>query len=147
MQAGGRITSPELVSIAAAQPVVFTLDGSGGQGRIFVTSGGAHTLADSANPAAAGDEILIEASGLGAVNPAFDSSTVPVSPLPQTVNAVSLTIGGVPVGISFAGLSPDVPGLYYVRAIMPAGIAPGSAVPVVLSAAGESSPGATMAVR
>jgi uncharacterized protein (TIGR03437 family) len=112
-----------------------------------VTTSGAPILADNQNPATAGDQVLIEASGLGAVNPAFDSSQVPTAPLPQTVNSVTVTIGGVSASVVSATLSPEVPGLYYVYVTMPAGIAAASAVPVILSAAGESSPVTTMAVR
>ena len=58
--AGDKLTTPELVSIAAAQPVMFTLDGSGsGQGLVYAVANGTRTtLADSVNPAAVGDEIL-----------------------------------------------------------------------------------------
>jgi uncharacterized protein (TIGR03437 family) len=44
-------------------------------------------------------------------------------------------------------LSPDVAGVYYVRAIMPTGVTAGSDVPVIVSAAGGSSPVVSMAVR
>ena len=148
VQSGGELTTPELVSIAAAQPVIFASSGyAGGQGRIYVTTSGLQILADNNNPATAGDQVLIEASGLGAVTPAFDSSQVPTAPLPATLNPVTVTIGGVSVPVVSATLSPAVPGLYYVYITMPAGIAAGSAVPVILSAAGESSPVTTMAVQ
>jgi uncharacterized protein (TIGR03437 family) len=147
VQSGGQLTTPLLVPIAQAQPVILTVGGNGGQGLIYVTTSGTRTLADSQNPATAGDEILIEASGLGAVDPALDSRSVPPSPIPQTVNAVSVTIGGVFAQVEFAGLSPDVAGLYYLRAIMPAGVTAGSDVPVIVSAAGGSSPIVSMAVR
>lgn len=148
VQAGGKLTTPQLVSIAAAQPVIFAAAGwSGGQGLIFVTANGTQTLASSQHPAAAGDRIVIHASGLGAVDPPFDSSTIPTPPLPQTTNPVSLTIGGVNAPVVSATLSPDVPGLYYVIAIVPEGVTAGNAVPVILSAAGESSPAVSIGVR
>jgi uncharacterized protein (TIGR03437 family) len=127
--------------------VILTVGGNGGQGLIYITSSGAQTLADNQNPATAGDEILIQVSGLGAVSPALDSRTGPPTPIPQTVNAVSLTIGGVSAPVLSAGLSPDVAGVYYVRATMPAGVTAGSAVPIVVFAAGGSSPVVSMAVR
>jgi uncharacterized protein (TIGR03437 family) len=58
-----------------------------------------------------------------------------------------VTIGGVSASVVSATLSPEVPGLYYVYVTLPTGIAAASAVPVILSAAGESSPVTTMAVR
>jgi uncharacterized protein (TIGR03437 family) len=148
VEAGGKLTSPELVSIAPAQPVIFTADGSGtGQGLIYRTAGGG--LADGANPAGVGEEILIEATGLGAVTPDSDSSNVPAMPFPQVANSVSLSVGGIAANVESAELSPDTPGVYYVRAIVPAGVAAGNAVAVavVLSAAGGSSPVVSIAIR
>jgi len=44
-------------------------------------------------------------------------------------------------------LTPGLAGLYQVNVAVPAGIAMGDAVPVVLSVAGQSSPAVTIAVR
>ena len=47
----------------------------------------------------------------------------------------------------FAGLTPEAVGLYQVRAQVPSGIAPGSAVPVTVAAGGQSSLIVTMTVK
>jgi uncharacterized protein (TIGR03437 family) len=44
-----------------------------------------------------------------------------------------VTIGGLPANISFSGLAPGYGGLYPVNAQVPAGLAAGNAIPVVLS--------------
>ena len=46
----------------------------------------------------------------------------------------------------FSGLAPGYVGLYQVNALVPAGVAAGSAVPVVISMGGASSNTVTIAV-
>lgn len=86
-------------------------------------------------------------AGLGDVIPAVSAgSAAPVSTLSRTVNPVAVTIGGQPAQVSFAGLAPGFAGLYQVNAVAPSGIAPAANVPVILSAAGASSPPVTVAL-
>ena len=68
-------------------------------------------------------------------------------PLSRTDNPVTVMIGGRPAAVSFSGLTPGYAGLYQINAVVPAGITPGDAVPVVISVAGQTSPPVTMAVR
>jgi uncharacterized protein (TIGR03437 family) len=144
---GNSYTAPEPVLVAPAQPAIFSLDQTGsGQGHIYVAPG--QVLAGPAAPARPGDVLVIYCAGLGAVNPAVAAGqSAPSSPLARTVDPVTLTIGGVEAEVFFSGLAPTFAGLYQVNAIVPAGVAPGDAVPVVLSVAGQSSPPVTMAVR
>ncbi len=105
-------------------------------------------LADAANPGTAGDYIVIYCTGLGEVSPPVKAGTAaPLDHVTQTVNPVSVTIGGVPAQVMFAGLNPGFAGLYQVNAVVPQGVAPGSAVTVSLAEAGQLSPPVTMAVH
>jgi uncharacterized protein (TIGR03437 family) len=65
------------------------------------------------------------------------------------VLAVQVTIGGVDATIQFQGSAPDaVSGLLQVNALVPENVAPGVAVPIVLTIGGvKSQVGATIAVR
>ena len=65
--------SPEEITIATAQPAIFTSDQSGtGQGLIYkMNPGAAPVLADSSNPLQPGDQVLIRCTGLGAVTPSL----------------------------------------------------------------------------
>ena len=147
---GGSAAQPETVTVAAAQPSIFTTDRTGkGQGSIFVVSpDGVETLADSSAGAKAGDTIVIHCSGLGAVDPPLPAgSSAPASPVYSTLNPAKLTIGGVDAQVAFAGLLPDHVGWYQVRAVVPPGVARGSSVPVVLTVAGQASPPVTIAVQ
>ena len=48
---------------------------------------------------------------------------------------------------AFAGLTPGFTGLYQVNLVVPSGVAPGAAEPVVLNEAGQSSVQVTIGVR
>ena len=52
-----------------------------------------------------------------------------------------MTIGGVPAQVAFAGLTPGFAGLYQVNAVLPAGVASGSQVPVTVSVNGRAGAG------
>jgi uncharacterized protein (TIGR03437 family) len=142
---GNAISVPQSVSVAPAQPAVFTKDQSGhGQG--IIVNGISNQLADSAAPVTAGDAVVIYCTGLGAVSPPTPPGTGVTGPTP-TVQPVTVTIGDHPAQVAFAGLTGGFAGVYQVNAIVPAGITPGSSVPVVISTAGQSSPVVTIAVR
>jgi uncharacterized protein (TIGR03437 family) len=150
ISSGTIISVPQPVTLSAAAPGVFTRDGSGqGQGIIIgVDSSGVQTYADSSNPVQAGEAIVIYCTGLGEVSPTVTAGTpAPLTSVSRTVNPVTVTIGGVPAIVAFAGLTPGSTGLYQVNATVPAGVAPGSQVPVVLSAAGQQSQPVTIAVQ
>jgi len=141
---------PETVLIGAAQPSVFTQNQSGaGAGAVLVIqASGAEFLNTPSAPAGAGDVLAIYCTGLGAVAPPVPAgSAAPLSTLSYTVNPVTLTIGGVSAQVLFAGLAPGFAGLYQVNAIVPQGVTPGPAVPVIVSESGASSPAVTVAIH
>jgi uncharacterized protein (TIGR03437 family) len=141
---GNLLSSPEPVLVAAAQPGIF--QASGGQGVIL--NGVTNALADSKAPVKAGDVVVIYCTGLGAVSPAVAAGqAAPSSPLSRTVADPLVTIGGQTAAVSFSGLTPNFAGLYQINATIPAGIAPGDAVPVIISISGQTSPAVTISIR
>src|SRR5262249_7012462 len=105
------------------------------------------TVADPSNPAHIGDIVVIYCTGLGPVSPTVDLGQ-PTPGASNTVNAVSVTIGGVPSAPIYAGLSPGSVGLYQVNVSVPAGVALGDNVLVKVSVSGKvSQDNVTMAVR
>jgi uncharacterized protein (TIGR03437 family) len=150
VQNGAAVTVPETVTVAPAQPAIFSEDKSGaGQGSVYgVRADGTQVLADAASPVGVGDSLVIRCAGLGAVNPAVDAgAAAPDAPPSATVNTVKVSIGGVDAPVTFAGLMPGLTGVYQVRATVPEGVSAGSAVPVILSAAGQLSQAVTIAVH
>jgi len=145
VQQGNAYTSPQSITLAAANPGIFTTTSSGtGQGVIFRPDG---QYAESGTPAQAGDEIVIYAVGLGETTPpATAGQAATASPLLKVAAAVSLTIGGQNARVDFAGLAPGFAELYQINAAVPAGVS-GNSVPVVLTVAGQPSRTVTMAVQ
>jgi len=144
---GNTASQPVNVDVASAQPAVFP--GPGGeqrQGRIFVVRAGEQpVLADTANPARAGDRLRILAAGLGLATPSPEDGQ-PAGEGAVVMEPVGVTVGDVPAADVTATLLPGLVGVYQVEAVMPSGVQRGSAVPVVVTAAGQASPPVTMAV-
>jgi uncharacterized protein (TIGR03437 family) len=147
VQRDNAISVPASVSVAAAQPAIFTMDYSGtGQGAIV--NGITNLLADSANPVKAGDVITIYCTGLGAVDPAVKEGEMASSTVvSHTVRTVTATVGGLPAKVDFAGMAPGFIGLYQANVFIPSGVTPGDNVPVVLMEGTQVSNSATIVVR
>jgi len=147
---GPAYSQPEPVIVAPAQPAVFTADASGtGVGIVVdVLPDGSQFVVNAASPASAGDAIVIYCAGLGPVDPPVAAgSAASLTQLSNTVNPVTVTIGGQSAQVLFGGLAPGYAGLYQVNAIVPTGITPASNVPLVLTVAGQSSAPVTIALQ
>jgi adhesin/invasin len=147
VQRGTSATIPETITLAAAGPAVFTKDQSGiGPGLVFDAQFRSN---DPANPAAAGDAIVIYTTGLGDVTPAIPAGApAPLDALSPTSSPATVTIGGVDAPqVLFAGLAPGFTGLYQVNVVVPAGVAPGEAVPIIITVADRPGPPVTLAVQ
>jgi uncharacterized protein (TIGR03437 family) len=150
--AAGGTSAPVTVPIQPFAPGVFTLTAAG-QGAIEIITGPVAAPVGSipglaTQPATQGDYLTIYCTGLGAVtNQPATGAAAPLSPYSQTTTPVTVTIGGVPATVSFAGLTPTYVGLYQVNVQVPPGVPTGAAVPVVVSIGGQSSNITTIAVR
>jgi uncharacterized protein (TIGR03437 family) len=142
---GAAYATPETVSVAAAQPAIFSVNETGfGQGLIYVVSDS--RPASAGGPAHPGDVVAIFCTGLGAVSPAVQAGSVaPDAPQSTLVNPVMVTIGGIRAEVVSAGLAPGTVGRYRVDAIVPDGIS--GVVEVALTVAGQPSPPVTMVVQ
>ena len=139
---------PEKVLVAANQPAVFTVDGTGsGQGHIYGTSpDGYPQLVDVAHPAAPGDVVVVYASGLGAVdNPVRAGTITPGDRLVRVLGDVKATIQGKPVQVLFAGLTPGQIGLYQLN-VQVGDVEPDSAAQMVITVNGQSSKAVLLSV-
>jgi uncharacterized protein (TIGR03437 family) len=97
---------------------------------------------------AAGDTVTIYCAGLGAVDPSVNAGfPAPSFPPAQTKTPVTVTIGGIAGLVTFAGLTPNLAGLYQINVEVPKGVAPGEAE-VLITVAGQTSPsGIVMSVK
>lgn len=145
VQYQGQSTSVVQVPVAATAPGVFTLDQSGrGQGAILNQDSSINT---AANPAAAGSIVVLFATGQGAMNPPWPEDELGSAPLPVPVSKVTVTIGGKPADILYAGAAPELAGIIQINARVPSATKPGAEPVVVTIGSVNSQPGVTVAVK
>jgi uncharacterized protein (TIGR03437 family) len=135
------------LQVADSAPGIFTLDSSGtGPGAILNQD---MTVNSSSNPADRNSVVTIYGTGEGQTNPGGIDGLITGDTLRSPIQPVSVTIGGQPAEFLYAGAAPGlVAGVLQVKARIPAGVAPGSAVPVIVTVGNRpSQPGVTLAVR
>jgi uncharacterized protein (TIGR03437 family) len=137
VQRGTTLSQPVYVTVAAGEPTIF----SGGNAvTAYPASGGAPYIVSSANPAHAGDTIVLYCLGLGAVSPPVADGGLPTTGILSWAAPVQMMIGNQTATVIFQGLTPQFPGLYQVNAVIPAGVTKGNSVPVTISAGGQTGP-------
>jgi uncharacterized protein (TIGR03437 family) len=115
VNSNGALSAPASIQIAAANPGIFTY----GQ-NIGIAQDLKGNLISSANPALLGEIIVIYCSGLGATNPSIVAGTTsPSAPPAASSTTPTVTIGGVPANVIFAGLTPTLAGLYQIDVQVP----------------------------
>ena len=118
-------------TLAASSPAMF-LNGDGSiAGATAVSTGGSFTL---------------YLDGAGEVSPALKSAWTPTagSPvpiLPKPVLPLSVTVGGTPAFVTYAGISPGLIGTMQVNVTVPMSVAPGKQAVVVTVGGVASAPG------
>ncbi len=136
--------------VAETVPGIFSLDASGrGQGAILNQN---YSVNGPNNPADKGSVVMIYATGEGQTNPpGLDGLVITEiaqlrSPVKQDL---TVTIGGRPARWQYAGSAPNfVSGVLQLNVVVPEDAPSGSAVPVVVTIGGNSSPSTiTMAIR
>ncbi|HYW43818.1 MAG TPA: hypothetical protein VE959_13230 [Bryobacteraceae bacterium] len=134
VQRGTTQSLPEDIVVAPAQPAVYTQDLSGTGAGAIAHAGDSSTVTPS-SPAHRGEIVIIYCNGLGPVDPPVQPGTA--SPLAGPVSVarytVSVTIGGVPADVKFAGLSPGTADLYQVNVQVPQDAPLGDQIPVIVS--------------
>ncbi len=104
-------------------------------------------LISSTNAAQRGHVISLYANGLGPVtNQPASGAPAPSSPLAQTTQTPSVTIGGVAAPVQFSGLAPGFTGLYQINVTVPSSIAAGTQ-PVVVNIGGVASTSVSLNVQ
>ncbi|HUJ22832.1 MAG TPA: hypothetical protein VLX58_14965 [Bryobacteraceae bacterium] len=143
----GVMSDPVSVPVVASVPGLFTKDASGtGQGAIGNQDG---SLNSPANPAPRGSVVSLYATGEGQTAPAGVDGLIAGSVLPKPNLHVSATIGGVAAHVAYAGGARGlVAGGIQINVEVPESVAPGDAVPVLVTIGTASSqPGVTLAVQ
>ncbi|HXP86075.1 MAG TPA: hypothetical protein VN841_15225 [Bryobacteraceae bacterium] len=143
----GQASPAAQFSVAPATPGLFKLDSSGGVSKWAFNQDG--TINSPANPAAAASIVVFYATGGGQTNPPGVDGSLAALPFPVPAANVSVTIGGVPAAILYAGAAPGfVAGLVQINVRVPAGLPSPASAALVLAIGGASSQSAcTLAVQ
>jgi len=129
------ISAPVAVNFAPSMPGIFS-SAAGGQLYAIAVNSSDSSLAwpqglasSGSHPAKAGDVLIIYATGLGAVDHTPVDGGTP-SVLANTLATPSVMFGGVAGDVKFSGLAPQFVGVNQLNVQVPAGVTPGSAVPI-----------------
>jgi uncharacterized protein (TIGR03437 family) len=150
VQRGTALSNPEPIGVRSSQSGVFTQDltGQGAGIVVRVTADGTQSVVAKDNPTHPYEALVIYCAGLGSVSPnQVAGAPATFAPLSQTIDAVTVTIGGLDAPVAFAGLTPGFTGLYQVNAYVPSGVVPGDNVPLVITQGDRASPVVSIAVR
>jgi uncharacterized protein (TIGR03437 family) len=93
------------------------------------------SVVGNADPAVAGETLVVYMAGLGAVNANLSlGEAAPASPPAATTLTPQATLGNTPVNVVFSELSPGFVGLYQVAVTMPATLPAGGSANLTVSA-------------
>jgi uncharacterized protein (TIGR03437 family) len=148
VESQGVLSLPATLEVLPSWPCLFTLDGSGRGPAAVLNQDG--TVNTPANPAPRGSVVSLYATGGGDLEPqTLAGLLAPFDPLHRVRLPVSVTLGGVPASVEYAGASPGlVTGLVQINVRIPDSIAPGPSLPVsLLVGARRTQPAVTIAVR
>ena len=127
----GAQSAPFNITLATYAPGISTQNSTGtGLASVLNSNNKVVSLAAPAHP---GDQLIVYAVGLGPTSP--PTATGPTTASNQTAGKVTVTVGGVPATIFYAGLA-TAP-LYQINFLVPAGVQ--GTVPLVVGIGGVSS--------
>ncbi len=113
-----------IFQVVQAAPAIFTATIGGTTSGVVLHAN--YQVVTAANPAAAGEVVIIYCTGLGDVSPEPAlGAPAPGSPLSNTIANASVSVGGQAASVQFSGLAPSYVGLYQVNAQLPSGLASG----------------------
>jgi uncharacterized protein (TIGR03118 family) len=134
----GEISAAVTVNLQSAAPAFFWLSGNKYIAATHANgalTGPASLINGVTTPAAAGETIALYGNGFGVTSPPAPNGSALTAPLPLAVKP-TITIGGVPAAVTFAGLVGS--GIYQVNVIVPGSLPTGDAA-VVATVGGQQS--------
>jgi uncharacterized protein (TIGR03437 family) len=134
----GGISNNYYFTVQSTAPSIFMSAAAGPQtGLATIVRMNNNQLVTATNPINPKDTIVIFLTGMGQTTPPIlAGSAAPQSPLAVANVAPIVTLGGVALTVSYAGLSPDEVGVYQINATVPAGIPPGLSIPLTINQGG-----------
>ncbi len=143
----GGISDALRFTILPAAPIVFR-SGTAGPltGIPTIVRATNNELVTVSNPIHLNDRITIYLTGMGQTVPVVpDGEAAPADPLSSTLLPATVTLGGTPLSVEFAGLTPGSVGIYQINATVPfRGVPTGFDIPLTISQGGLTT---TVSVR
>ncbi|MGA2134839.1 MAG: IPT/TIG domain-containing protein [Bryobacteraceae bacterium] len=137
---GATASAPQAVQTASFAPGFYAIGGYAvainPDGTLAAPTGAISGF--SSHPATPGDSLILLASGLGPVNPAPVTGNNSADTYRTTSATPTVSIGGAPATITFAGLSPQFVGVYQINVTMPVTQSPASAAPIEIQTGGAT---------
>ena len=119
--ANGAVSTPQMINVIRATPGVAAYADGG-----LIAQHLDYQLVTAANPAKAGESLIMYLVGMGATNPTVPAGQpTPYPPLHEASLQPTVTVGGQPAQVQFAGLTPGGVGLHQINFVVPAGVGPG----------------------
>jgi uncharacterized protein (TIGR03437 family) len=145
VQRAQAVSSPTVVTLGSARPGLFTVPPT--SAAVVVNQDG--SLNSGSNAASRGTFVTLFGTGQGRVDPALATGQLAgLTQLSRVVAPVSVTIGGQPATVSFAGMAPGFAGLLQINAVVPAESTTGPQTPLELTIDGiATGQNATIAVQ
>ncbi len=131
----GGISPTVDLTIQPNAPAVFRSGTAGPQTAIpTVYRNADNKLVTLSNPIHSNDKLTIYATGLGTVSPhVADGAAGPGKPLAVANTQPTVTLGGTPLNVEYAGLAPGTVGVDAIVAVVPGKIATGMSIPLVVT--------------
>jgi trimeric autotransporter adhesin len=112
------ISAPVSVMLAPVAPGIFTADSSGRGQALAVNQDGSRN--GTVHPTAAGEVLTLYVTGEGQTTPTGVDGLVATSPAPVPIAPVTVTIGGAPAEVQYAGGAPGlIAGVMQVNVVVP----------------------------
>jgi uncharacterized protein (TIGR03437 family) len=147
VQYQGSVSVPTSLQVGTAAPGVFTFNATGTGQAVAANQDGSFN--GISGPAAKGSYVTIYFTGGGQTNPIGATGSVNGSVLKYLTQHVSVTVGGEPAAVAFAGAAPTlVDGVLQLNIQLSGNTPSGNAQPLAISVGGVASPTtATLAVQ
>jgi uncharacterized protein (TIGR03437 family) len=125
-------------TVQATAPSVFMSAAAGPEtGLAAIVRTNNNQLVTPTNPINPNDTIVIFLTGMGQTTPQVVAGLgAPQSPLAVANVAPIVTLGGVALNVTYAGLSPDEVGVYQINASVPVGVPTGVSIPLTINQGG-----------
>ncbi len=142
----GVASEASTANVTDAAPGVYTANASGrGPGAILNQD---YTLNSDANPALPGSVVILYATGEGETTPGGVNGKIALDTLPKPKAPVSVTVGGLPAQVLYAGAAPGiVAGGMQINLRLPDGVSGGPAPIVIKVGTKSSQAGVTVSIR